>query len=117
MFKFLLTAALSAVGFCQYSALGNWTNSSATFTNPILQTGGADPWVFRHDGHYYMTYTNNENIMLYRSDVLTDWNNAKSKLLFKPQSGFNYSTDLWAPEVHNLNGNWYIESLYPHGQC
>jgi GH43 family beta-xylosidase len=65
-------------------------------------------WVFRHDGHYYMTYTNNDNITLYRNDVLTDWNNAESKLIFKPEPGFNYSTDLWAPEVHNINGNWYV---------
>jgi hypothetical protein len=48
MLKLLLTAALAVVGACQYSALpiyGNGTNSSATYTNPILETGGADPYV------------------------------------------------------------------------
>jgi GH43 family beta-xylosidase len=68
-------------------------------------------WVFRHNDYYYMTYTNNENITLYRSNVLTDWNNAESKLIFKPEPGFNYSTDLWAPEVHNLDGNWLVSTL------
>jgi GH43 family beta-xylosidase len=62
-------------------------------------------WVFRYNDFYYMTFTNNEDITLYRSEVLTDWNNAESKLLFKPPPGMNYSTDLWAPEVHQLNGN------------
>lgn len=65
-------------------------------------------WVFRYNDFYYMTFTNNQDITLYRSEVLTDWNNAESKLLFKPPPGMNYSTDLWAPEVHQLNGNWYV---------
>lgn len=64
--------------------------------------------MFRHDDHYYMTYTNNEDITLYRSNVLTNWNNAESKLIFKPPPGLNYSTDLWAPEIHSLDGNWYV---------
>ncbi|KAG9199400.1 hypothetical protein G6514_008559 [Epicoccum nigrum] len=106
MLKSLLVAALAAVGAC-YSAL-NATNVSSTFTNPILNTGGADPWVFRYNDFYYMTFTNNQDITLYRSEVLTDWNNAESKLLFKPPPGMNYSTDLWAPEIHQLNSNWYV---------
>ena len=43
MFKLLLIAALSAIVSCQYSVPGNSSNSSAIFTNPILETGGADP--------------------------------------------------------------------------
>ncbi|KAF1930239.1 glycoside hydrolase family 43 protein [Didymella exigua CBS 183.55] len=106
MLKLLMKAALAAVGVCYTTPTA--TNSSSTFTNPVLDTVGADPWVFRHNDYYYMTYTNNENITLQRSKVLTDWNNAESKLLFKPPPGMNYSTDLWAPELHNLNGNWYV---------
>lgn len=40
MFKILLAAAIAAVGACQYQAP---PNSSTTFTNPILETVGADP--------------------------------------------------------------------------
>jgi GH43 family beta-xylosidase len=61
-----------------------------------------------------MTYTNNENVTLYRSDVLTDWNEAESKLIFKPPPGLNYSTDLWAPEIHNIDGNWYVLLCTPN---
>ena len=43
MLKSLLVAALAAVGVC-YSA-PNATNASSTFTNPILNTEGADPYV------------------------------------------------------------------------
>jgi GH43 family beta-xylosidase len=65
-------------------------------------------WVFRHGEYYYMTYSNNENITMYRSQGLTDWNKAESKLIFKPEKGFNYSTDIWAPEIHQINDRWYV---------
>ena len=31
--------------------------SSNTYTNPILDAEGADPWVIRYGDYYYMTYT------------------------------------------------------------
>ena len=71
------------------------SNSSATYTNPILDAGGADPWVTRYEGYYYMTYTTSTNITILRSSVLTDWNNADVKLAFEPPMGKNYSTDLY----------------------
>ncbi len=38
----------------------------------------------------------------------SNWNNAESKLLFKPPKGMNYSTDMWAPEIHNIDNKWYV---------
>lgn len=71
-----------------------------------------------------MTYTTNDNITLLRSQTLTfvqptassmwaltfhrDWNNAETRLIFDPPTGLNYSTDLWAPELHQINKRWYI---------
>ncbi|KAK1810520.1 hypothetical protein LTR12_015100 [Friedmanniomyces endolithicus] len=82
-------------------------NSSDTYTNPILPTG-ADPWVIRNGDYYYMTYTTNDNVTILRSSILTDWTNADVKLAFEPPPGQNYSTDLWAPELHNIAGSWFI---------
>lgn len=64
--------------------------------------------MFRHEDYYYLTYTNNVDITLFRSKSLTDWAGAESKLVFKPPPGMNYSTDLWAPEIHNINDKWYV---------
>lgn len=89
----------------QYS---NSTNTTATYTNPILDDVGADPWVTHYGDYYYMTYTTNDNVTILRSSVLTDWNNADVKLAFNPPPGMNYSTDLWAPELHLIDNNWYI---------
>ncbi|KAI5364158.1 putative glycoside hydrolase, family 43 [Septoria linicola] len=84
------------------------SNSSNTYTNPIVPTVGADPWMIRHDNYYYMTYTTNSNITILRSSSLTDFADAEVKLAFDPPPGQNYSTDLWAPELHNINDKWYI---------
>ncbi|KAF2673999.1 Arabinanase/levansucrase/invertase [Microthyrium microscopicum] len=76
--------------------------------NPVLNKTGADPWVIQYKGFYYMTYTTNDDITLIRSKSLVDWNNAESKLLFKPATRQPYSTDLWAPELHKFDEKWYV---------
>ena len=64
-----------------------------TFTNPILETG-ADPWMIKYDGYYYLTYTTATNITILRSQSLTNWEDADEKLAFQPPEGEDYSTDL-----------------------
>lgn len=83
------------------------TNSSATFMNPIVPSG-ADPWMIRHGGMYYLIYTTTDNITMWRSPSLTEWDNAEMKATFVPPKGEDYSTDLWAPELHQIEGKWYI---------
>lgn len=107
MLKLLLLAAFAAIGICQGYAPPSNTTAPATFTNPIVDAG-ADPWMFRYEDYYYLTYTNNQDITLFRSKSLTDWTDADSKLVFSPPPGMNYSTDLWAPEIHNIDGKWYV---------
>ncbi|KAK5229156.1 hypothetical protein LTR47_008048 [Exophiala xenobiotica] len=38
----------------------------------------------------------------------SDWNNAGIKLAFTPPENTSYSYDLWAPELHQISGLWYI---------
>ena len=83
-----------SICFCALGLTFAQSNSSGTYTNPILNAVGADPWVIRHGGYYYMTYTTATNITILRSSILTDWNNADAKLAFQPPIGKNYSTDL-----------------------
>lgn len=107
--KLLLFTALASTVLCQASPVVNTTaTTTATFTNPIVNTTSADPWIFRHEKYYYLTYTNNVDITLFRSQSLTDWAGAESRLVFKPPPGMNYSTDLWAPEIHYIDNKWYV---------
>lgn len=64
--------------------LASAQNNSATYTNPVLNKVGADPFVLRDDGYYYMTYTTATNITILKSTSLTDWDNAEVKLAFDP---------------------------------
>ncbi len=46
--------------------------------------------------------------MLHTDGFPRDWNNADVKLAFTPPENESYSYDLWAPELHDINGLWYI---------
>lgn len=83
MLLFVLTALVSIT-----ASANAQNNTSNTYTNPIVhpggQDGGADPWVIRHEGLYYMTSTTVDNITILRSPILTDWSEAEVKLAFDP---------------------------------
>jgi beta-xylosidase len=60
------------------------SSAGATFTNPVLNQVGADPFVAKDGGYYYLTYTTATNITILKSTSLTDWDNAEAKLAFDP---------------------------------
>jgi arylsulfatase A-like enzyme/GH43 family beta-xylosidase len=75
------------------------------FTNPIFE--GADPWVVQHDDKYiYCMSDGNRAIALHVSKDLTK-PGAKHIVWQAPDSG-PYSREIWAPELHQLDGRWYI---------
>lgn len=77
-----------------------------TFTNPLR--GGPDPWVLRKDGYYYLTATRGNRIDVIKSPTAAGLSTAPAVVVWRaPQSGLNNS-DIWAPEIHFLNGKWYI---------
>ncbi|MFC0228851.1 glycoside hydrolase family 43 protein [Serratia aquatilis] len=82
--------------------------ANTTFTNPIL-SDGADPWVVHHsDGYYYYTQTTASNITLWRTTDLSDLDNAEQKVVWMPKPNSVNSEHVWAPELHYLDGRWYI---------
>ena len=79
---------------------------SSTFVNPIYE--GADPFVYKHtDGFYYFCQSEGDKgIAIWKSDKLTD--KGVKRLVWKaPDTGWN-SSEVWAPEIHYLQGRWYI---------
>ncbi|MBN2035200.1 MAG: family 43 glycosylhydrolase [Chitinispirillaceae bacterium] len=74
-----------------------------------------DPWVYRHtDGYYYGMHTVFEGgytrrLDMYRSRYLHDiFKNGSPKTIFAPTGSGTPSWDYWAPELHYVNGRWYI---------
>jgi GH43 family beta-xylosidase len=89
--------------------------ATKTFTNPILNDG-ADPWVISKDGFYYYTHTTGSSIRIWKSKTLTGLSNAEYKdVWFPPVEGKNTS-NVWAPELHFVNGKWYIYYAADDGQ-
>ncbi|WP_276486059.1 glycoside hydrolase family 43 protein [Paraflavitalea pollutisoli] len=78
----------------------------ATFTNPLL-TSGADPFSFYKDGYYYYTHTTGNRIDLWKTKSLADLKTAQRKTIYRPPANTMYSKELWAPEIHFLQGKWY----------
>lgn len=77
------------------------------FTNPLLPVG-PDPWSIFHDGYYYYTHTLGDKIGLWRTKDITDLKNADYRVIWLPTAGTAHSQNLWAPEIHNINGVWYV---------
>lgn len=85
----------------------------ATFTNPIAP--GADPWVIRHGGYYYWSVADGGRaIAIHRSDRLTSLGE-KFSAWRAPATG-PHSRQLWAPELHRLDGRWYIYTAADDGK-
>lgn len=79
----------------------------ATFTNPLLPSG-ADPWSIYKDGYYYYTHTTQNNLTLWRTRSLADLGKAEKKVVWTPPATGPYSKELWAPELHFMDGKWYL---------
>ena len=81
--------------------------SAAVLMNPLLPVG-PDPWVTYKDGFYYYTNTTVTNITLWKTRSMADLTHAEQKVVWTPPPGRPYTKDLWAPEIHFLNGKWYV---------
>ncbi len=81
----------------------------ASFRNPILPAPSADPWVVQHDGWYYYCESRNQNsIWIRKSRSFTDFGQEEGMLIWHaPVSGPD-SKSVWAPELHLIDGRWYI---------
>ena len=75
----------------------------------ILQR--ADPYVYRHvDGSYYFTASVPEydRIILRRADSLMGLKSAEEVTVWKCHESGPMSMHIWAPELHFLEGKWYL---------
>lgn len=93
--------------FLFYLFTASVSNGQKTYTNPLLPSG-ADPWVTFHDGYYYYTNTTGHNITLWKTKNVVDLKSAEKKVVWSPPATGPYSKEIWAPEIHYLQGKWYV---------
>jgi GH43 family beta-xylosidase len=78
-----------------------------TFTNPLLPSG-PDPWVTFRNGFYYYMNTTGRNLTIWKTRSIADLSRAEKKVIWTPPPSGPYSRDIWAPELHFLDGKWYV---------
>lgn len=85
-------------------------NIEAIYNKPwILQR--ADPYVYRHeDGAYYFTSSvpAYDGIVIRKSDTLAGLAQAEEVEVWHMHENGVMSHHIWAPEIHYINGAWYI---------
>ncbi|UNI17611.1 hypothetical protein JDV02_003942 [Purpureocillium takamizusanense] len=67
-----------------------------------------DPWMIKANGLFYLTFTLANRIEIWQSPLMDDFFGAQKTVVWQPQPGSRWSADIWAPELHWLNGTWYI---------
>ena len=90
--------------------------AATTFTNPLLPTG-PDPWVYQKDGFYYYMHTTGVNLTLWKTAKMSELGSAVSKVIWTPPASGLNSHDVWAPEIHFLDGKWYVYFTAGPGNC
>ena len=78
--------------------------------NPLIPQR-ADPWIYRHfDGYYYFSATVPEydRIEIRRSRTLKDLSHAERTVIWRRHEQGEMSSYIWAPELHFIDGSWYI---------
>lgn len=90
------------------------------FSNPVVpqSASGADspdPWMFRHDGRYWLAYTTGDHIEVRSSRTLGGLGDAEPRHLWPPAGTTEPAErccEVWAPEIHRLTGpdgpRWYV---------
>ena len=82
-------------------------DSTGSFSNPLLPSG-PDPWSIFHEGFYYYMHTTGGNLTVWKTRDITELGSAERKVVWTPPPTGPYSKDIWAPEIHFLDGKWYI---------
>jgi GH43 family beta-xylosidase len=85
----------------------NQNGTVNTFTNPIFSYG-ADPWITQKAGSYYYCGSSGGRFYLRKAKNLAELKTSEQKTVWTPPLGTSYSKELWAPELHFIQGKWYL---------
>lgn len=81
-----------------------------TFCNPITAGAAADPWMVYRDGFYYFTATLEPEggLWVWKSPTLTGIDGGRKVKVWTAPAEGPRSGQIWAPELHFLQGRWYL---------
>ncbi len=80
------------------------------YNEPLLEQR-ADPYIYKHkDGYYYFTASVPEydRIILRKSKTIKGIKDAEEFVIWRKHDSGTMSRNIWAPEIHYIDGAWYI---------
>lgn len=90
--------------------------TNKNYINPLVEQR-ADPWVYKHtDGYYYFTASVPEydRIEVRRATTIQELPEAQPVVVWYKHEFGPMSTNIWAPEIHFIDGKWYIYFAATH---
>lgn len=105
IFIFLITCISAFMIACNKSSKSEQEDKMTAKTASIIDSNGADPWIFQDDMYYYYTKTTGNNVTIFRSENLTDISTGESHIIYEPQDDLE---NIWAPEIHYIDDAWYV---------
>ncbi|MNO25527.1 Extracellular exo-alpha-(1-_5)-L-arabinofuranosidase precursor [compost metagenome] len=85
-------------------------SKNTSYMNPVVEQR-ADPWIYKHtDGYYYFTASVPEydRIEVRRSTTIQGLKEAMPAVAWRKYETGPLSANIWAPEIHYIDGKWYI---------
>ncbi len=85
--------------------------SEIKYTNPLDDDGAdySDPWMIQAgERYYYCGSTPDNTLIIKRGADSTTLLTKSDHVVWSAPAGTDYSKELWAPELHFLEGHWYI---------
>lgn len=84
------------------------SGSPVVVTNPLLRPPAQDPQITYHDGRYYYCESSSKGIFLRAATGLAELAVAPRRNVWTPPASGAVSRNVWAPELHILDGRAYI---------
>lgn len=81
--------------------------SAATYSNPIRNPDGSDPFIVYTGGYYYLLTTTWKDIEISRATTIQGLKTSTKKVVYSTTVS-SRCCNVWSPEVHYLNNKWYI---------
>lgn len=106
VFSFFLTIQMLLVALFGQCLPVKTTDAGTPKTLPLH--GGADPWYLEHGGVYYYCHSVGNGVAVRQADSVAGLAAAESTVVYRAPENTMWSRDYWAPELHYLNGAWYI---------
>ncbi|EJD01761.1 Arabinanase/levansucrase/invertase [Fomitiporia mediterranea MF3/22] len=77
------------------------------FTNPLKSTDGSDPFMVHNDGFYYLLTTTWSNVQITGAATISGLKTATPTVVWSDSTA-SRCCNVWAPELHQIDGIWYI---------